>query len=61
MYLYQICDNKAVEISPNQDADLHRFLFTEDSLKIKKGPGTSFQNIFFVEFFDTNFFFVVIH
>ena len=27
-YLYQICNSKAIEISPNQHADLLRLLFT---------------------------------
>ena len=31
-----MCNSKAIEISPNQRAGLLRFLFTEDSLKIKK-------------------------
>ena len=31
--------------------------FTEDSLKIKKGPGTSFQTTFFIEFFDKKYIF----
>ena len=35
-YLYQIRNSKAIGISPNQHPDLLRFLFTEDSLKIKK-------------------------
>ena len=36
-FLYYICNSKAIEICPNLHADLLRFLFTEDSLKIKKG------------------------
>ena len=36
IYLYQICNSKAVEISPNQHAGLFRFLFIEDSLKTKQ-------------------------
>ena len=36
IYLYQICNSKAVEISPNQQAGLFRFLFIEDSLKTKQ-------------------------
>ena len=32
-----MCNSKAVEICPNRHADLLRFLFTEDYLKIKKG------------------------
>ena len=30
-------NSKAIKISPNQHAGLLRFLFTEHSLKIKKG------------------------
>ena len=37
MYLYKICNSRAIEISPNQNAGFLRFPFTEDSLKIKKG------------------------
>ena len=36
-YLYYMCNSKAIEICPNQDADLLRFFFTDDYLKIKKG------------------------
>ena len=32
-----MCNSKAIEISPNQHADLLRFLFIEDSLKITEG------------------------
>ena len=32
-----MCNTKAIEICPNQHADLLEILFTEDSLKIKKG------------------------
>ena len=32
-----MCNSKAITICPNQHADLLRILFTEDSLKIKKG------------------------
>ena len=35
--LYYICNSKTIKICPNQHADLLRFLFTEDSLKIKYG------------------------
>ena len=44
--------SKVIKISPNQHADLLRFLFTEDSLKIKKGLelGTSVQTTFFIYF-----------
>ena len=46
---------------PNQHADLHRIYFTENSLKIKKGSGTSFQATFFIEFLDENFYFVILY
>ena len=36
IYLYLICNSKAIEISSNHHAGLPRFLFTEDSLKIRK-------------------------
>ena len=36
-YFYELCFSKTIEICPNQHADLLTFLFTEDSLKIKKG------------------------
>ena len=32
-----MCNSKTIKICPNQHADLLRFLFTEDSLKIEKG------------------------
>ena len=32
-----MCNSKATEIRPDQHADLLGILFTEDSLKIKKG------------------------
>ena len=32
-----MCNSKNIEICPNQHADLLGILFTEDSLKIKKG------------------------
>ena len=38
-YLHWIYNSKAFEICPNQHADLLRIVFTEDSLKIKKGLG----------------------
>ena len=34
--LYFICNNKAIKICSNQQADLIRFLYKEDSLKIKR-------------------------
>ena len=36
-YNPNICNGKTIKICPNQFADFLRFLFTEDSLKIKKG------------------------
>ena len=36
-YLYHIFNSKAIKICPNQHVHLLRFLFTEDSLNIKKG------------------------
>ena len=36
-YLYYICNSKTIKICPNQHANLLKFLFTTDSLKIKKG------------------------
>ena len=50
-----------MKICPDQHADLLRFFFAEDSLKIKKGPGTSFQATFFIETFDKKFPFVITH
>ena len=57
----EICNSKSIRICPNQQADLHRILFIEDYLKIKKGPGTSFQAIFFIEFSDKKIYFVILH
>ena len=59
-YLYQICNSKAIEIYRNQHADLLRYLFAEDSLKIKE-HGISFQATFFTEFFDKKIYFLVLH
>ena len=42
------------KVFQNRDAELLRFLFTED-FKNKKGPATCFLATFFVEFFDENF------
>ena len=33
-YLYETCNSKTIKICPNQHADLLRFHFTEDSLRI---------------------------
>ena len=45
-----MCNSKAIEINPNQHADLLRFLFTEDSLKIKKGLELVFRPHFPLNF-----------
>ena len=47
---------KTIKICPNQHTDLLRCLFTGDSLKM-----TSFQATFFIDFFDKNFSFVILH
>ena len=44
--LYCICKNETIKICQNQHADFLKFLFTEDSLKNKKIPGT--KNFSFV-------------
>ena len=54
-------NSKAIETCPNHYSDPLRILYTEDCLKIKKGPGTSFQVTFFVESLDKNFYFVILH
>ena len=41
-YDYIKCKSESIKIWQNQHAHLFRFLSTEDSLKIKKGPRTSF-------------------
>ena len=51
---------QTIQICQNHHAYLLRFFFTEDSLKIEKGLGTSFQDIFFTEFFGNNFSFVIL-
>ena len=57
----RLCNSKAIEISPNQHADLLRFLFTEDSLNNKKGPRTSFQTTFSKKFYDKKSYLVMLH
>ena len=47
--------SKAIKIGPNQHADLLRFLFTEDSLKIKKGLELVSRPHFSYNFFIKNF------
>ena len=50
-YLYQICNSKTIKICPNRHADLLRFLFTEDSLKTRKGLELISGNNFLVKGF----------
>ena len=50
---YYIFNRKTIKISPNQHATLPRFLFTEDSLKIKKGSE--------LEFFYKKIYFLMLH
>ena len=38
-----LCISKTIKICPCQDADLLSFLFTKDSLKIKKGLERAFE------------------
>ena len=45
-----MCNSKTIQIFPNQYVDLLRFLFTEDSLKIKK-----FLELVFRSYFSYNF------
>ena len=60
-YLYWICNSKTIKICPDQHADLLRFLSKEDSFANYKRPGTLFQLLSFLEFFDKNFSLVVLH
>ena len=53
--LYQISNSRTVKICQNHNAYLLRFLFTEDSLKNKKGLRTSFQATFSHNFLITIF------
>ena len=49
-YLYSICISETVKICPNEQTDLLRFLFADDSLKIKKGlKEPSLQATFFIK------------
>ena len=57
-WLYYICNSKTIKIYQNQHADFqHAFLFTEDSLKIRKGlklvsrPYFSFLFFFLIKIF----------
>ena len=50
-----------IQICPNQYADLHRILFTEDSLKIKKGLELVFRPNFSYNFFNKKNYFVILH
>ena len=56
-----MCISKTIKIYPNQHTDLLRFLFMEDYLKIKKGLELLSKAIFFLEFFDEKFSFVMLH
>ena len=51
IYLYYICNSKAIKVSPNQHAGFLRLLFTEDSLNIKKGLGLVSRSLFSYDFF----------
>ena len=52
-YLYSICISETVKICPNEQTDLLRFLFADDSLKIKKGlEGPRLQATFFIKIFN---------
>ena len=55
-----MCNSKAIEIYPNQHADLLRFLFTKDYLKIKKGLELVSRLHFSGNFFFF-FFFIILH
>ena len=60
IYLYQICNSKAIElvqISMLTSSDSFYRGFFENY----KGPGTSFQATIFIEFFDKKFYFVILH
>ena len=60
-YLYQVCNSKAMEICPNQHADLLRFPFTEDYLKIQKGQELVSRPHFSKNFLIKTFYFVILH
>ena len=60
-YLYYICNSKAVKICPNQYADLLRFLYTEDSLKIKKSLELVSRPHFSWDFLIKKNYFVMLH
>ena len=55
-----MCNSKAIKICSNQHAGLLRILFIEDSLKTKKGLKLV-SRPFFIEFFDKNFYLVLLH
>ena len=46
-------------IYQSQHVDFFKLFFTEDSLKIKKAPGTRVQGTFFKDFFDVFFSFIL--
>ena len=45
----------------NQHTDVLRFLFTKDSMKIRKDMKANFQATIFIELFDKKFWFVILH
>ena len=45
----------------NQHTDVLRFLFTEDSMKIRKDMKANFQATIFIELFHKKFWFVILH
>ena len=53
-------NRKTIKICENQHADLLRFFFTEGSLKMKKDLELV-SRPFFIEFFDKNFSFTILH
>ena len=59
--IYIRCYSKTIKIYPNQLADFLRFLFTEVSLKIKKGLELVSRSHFSWKFFDKNFSFLILH
>ena len=51
----RLCISKTIKICPNQHTDLLRFLFTGDSLKIKKGLELVSRSHFSSNFWIKNF------
>ena len=60
IFLCYKCNSKATKISPNQYVGLHGFLFTENSLKIKKGLELASRLYFLYNFLIKNFIFTFI-